>query len=351
MFLLMILLLDKFFDIADLLIKKNVPPIEVLKVIIFSLPFMIALTIPMSILVASISLYGRYAQDFELIGYSSCGISLMRISRGPFLFSIFLFIIMFFFNSYTVPESNHKLKNLLFDIYQKKPAMSLKTGIFNEIDNYKIYIGEKDEKNSYLKDVKINEKKEDGYRTIIAQKGKIFTQKDEFIIFELENGFIQELGKEKEILRKLDFEKYRIKIPIEKEKVREIRVSRREREMNIKMILKEIRKLEKLLEKEKNNKYIKLQIDRLLVEFNKKFAIPFAGIVFILIGIPIAKKFGKGGYGTAFSISLFIFTFYYICLVGGEELADSGKIMPWLAVWFPNIISLVAGIILTKKLN
>ena len=347
----MILLLDKLFDIADLLIKKNVPLIEVLKIIIFSLPFMIALTIPMSILVASISLYGRYAQDFELIGYSSCGISLMRISRGPLLFSIFLFVIMFFFNSYTVPESNHRLKNLLFDIYQKKPATHLKEGIFNEIDNYKIYIGEKDEKNSFLKDIKINEKKEDGYRIIIAQKGKIFTQKDEFIILELENGFIQEIGKEKEVLRKLDFEKYRIKIPIEKEKVREIRVSRTDREMNIEMILKEIRKLKKLVKKEKNNKYIKFQIQRLLVEFHKKFAIPFAGIVFILIGIPIAKRFGKGGYGSAFGISLFIFTFYYICLVGGEELADSGKLSPWIAIWFPNITSLIIGIILIKKIN
>lgn len=351
LFLLMILLLDKLFDIADLLIKKNVPPLEVLKIIIFSLPFMIALTVPMSLLVASISLYGRYAQDFELIGYSSCGISLIRVSRAPLLFSIILFIIMFFFNSYTVPESNHRLKNLLFDIYQKKPAMSLKAGIFNEIDNYKIYIGEKDERNSFLKDVKINEKKEDGYRIIIAQKGKIFAQKDEFIILELENGFIQEIGKEKEVLRELDFEKYRIKIPIEKEKVREIRVSRSDREMNIKMMLREIKKLKKLLEKEKNNKYIKLQIQRLFVELHKKLAIPFAGIVFVLIGIGVAKRFGRGGYGTAFGISLFIFTFYYICLVGGEELADAGKLAPWIAVWFPNIISLIAGIVLIKKYN
>lgn len=347
----MILLLDKLFDIADLLIKKNVPVLEVLKIITYSLPFMIALTTPMSILVASISLYGRYAQDFELIGYSSCGISLLRISRAPLLFSIVLFIIMFFFNSYTVPESNHRLKNLLFDIYQKKPAMSLKAGIFNEIDNYKIYIGEKDERTSSLKDIKINEKKEDGYRIIIAEKGKIFAQKDEFIIFELEKGFIQEIGKEKEILRELDFEKYRIKIPIEKEKIREIRVSRSDREMNIKMILKEIKNLRKTLKKERSNKYIKLQIQRLLVEFHKKFAIPFAGIVFVLIGIPIAKRFGRGGYGTAFGISLFIFTFYYICLVGGEELADAGKINPFISVWFPNIISLIAGIILMKKYN
>ena len=347
----MILLLNKLFDIADLIVKKNVPLNEVLKLIIFSLPFMIALTIPMSVLIASISLFGKYAQDFEIMGYASCGISLFRVSRAPFFFSIFLFITMIFFNSYIVPESNHKLKNILFDIYQKRPAMSLKTGIFNEIENYKIYIGEKDDKISLLKDIKINEKKEDGYRIIVAEKGKISSEKDESIVFELNKGFIQEIGKDREILRELRFEKYVVKIPIEKEKVKEIRISRSDREMNIKMILKEIRKLKKVLKKEKYNKYIKLQINRFEVELQKKFAIPFASIVFILIGVGIAKKFGKGGYGSAFGISLFIFTFYYICLVGGEELSDVGKLNPFISIWFPNIISLIFGIILMKKMN
>lgn len=347
----MILLLDKLFDIADLLIKKNIPGIEVLKVIGFSLPFMIALTVPMSVLVASISLYGRLAQDFELIGYSSCGISLWRLSRSPFIFSIFLFIGMFFFDAYVVPESNHRLKNLLFDIYQKKPTIQLKEGIFNEIDNYRVYISKKNEKTSEIKDVKINEKTKEGYRIIIADKGRIYSEKDSFLVFELEEGFIQETGKDKEILRKVDFGKYTIKIPMEKEKAREIRTSRSDREMSINMILRDIRKLEKRAKREKYNKYIKLQIQRLWVEFHKKFAIPFASIVFIFLGIPLAKRFGKGGYGTAFGISLFIFTFYYICLVGGEELADAGKINAWISIWFPNIISLIAGIFLMRKLN
>jgi lipopolysaccharide export system permease protein len=347
----MILLLNKLFDIADLIIKKSVPLNEVLKLITFSLPFMIALTIPMGVLIASISLFGRYAQDFEIMGYASCGISLFRVSRSPLFFSIFLFIAMIFFDSYIVPESNHKLKNILFDIYQKRPAMSLKTGIFNEIENYRIYIGEKEDRFSLLKDIKINEKKEDGYRIIVAEKGQMSSQKDEFIYLILDNGFVQEIGKDKEILRELKFEKYVVKIPIEKEKVKEIRISRSDREMNINMILKEIKKLKKLLKKEKYNKYIKLQMNRFEVELHKKFAIPFASIVFILIGIGIAKKFGKGGYGSAFGISLFIFTFYYICLVGGEELADAGKLNPFISIWFPNIISLISGIILMKKMN
>lgn len=347
----MILLLDKLFDIADLLIKKNVPGSEVLRVIGFSLPFMIALTVPMAVLVASISLYGRLAQDFELIGYSSCGISLFRLSRGPFIFSILLFAGMFFFDAYTVPESNHKLKNLLFDIYQSRPTIQLKEGIFNKIDNYKIYISRKDEKTSEIEDVKINEKTKEGYRIIVADRGKIYSEKDRFLVLRLERGFIQETGKDKEVLRKIDFGKYTMKIPLEKEDVKKIRTSRSDREMNINMILKDIKKFRRRAEVEKYNKYIRLQIQRLEVEFHKKFAISFASIVFILIGIPIAKRFGKGGYGTAFGISLFIFTFYYICLVGGEELADAGKINAWISIWFPNIISLIAGIILMKKLN
>ena len=81
-----------------------------------------------------------------------------------------------------------------------------------------------------------------------------------------------------------------------------------------------------------------------LVEFYKKFAIPFASIVFVLIGAPLALRFPRGGTGTVIAISLAIFGIYYVGLIGGETLSDRGDLSPFVAMWGTNIIFLLLSV-------
>ena len=73
------------------------------------------------------------------------------------------------------------------------------------------------------------------------------------------------------------------------------------------------------------------QINRYRVEIHKKFSIPFACIIFVLIGSPIALRLGKSGMNTAIGLSILVFVVYYICLIGGEKLADRRIVSP--AAW------------------
>ena len=82
------------------------------------------------------------------------------------------------------------------------------------------------------------------------------------------------------------------------------------------------------------------------VELHKKFSIPFACIVFILIGAPLGIISKKGGLGTSISISLLFFVIYWAFLIGGEELADRGLLSPPLSMWLPNIVLGIVGIYL-----
>ncbi len=86
------------------------------------------------------------------------------------------------------------------------------------------------------------------------------------------------------------------------------------------------------------------QLNSFLVEYHKKFAIPFASIVFVLIGAPLALRFPRGGTGTVIAISLAIFGIYYVGLIGGETLADKGYLSPFLAMWAANIVFLLLSI-------
>ena len=80
------------------------------------------------------------------------------------------------------------------------------------------------------------------------------------------------------------------------------------------------------------------RINQYLVEIHKKFAIPFACIIFVLIGAPLAVRFPRGGVGMVIATSLAIFGIYYTSLIGGEKLADNGTIAPFWGPWAPNLL-------------
>jgi lipopolysaccharide export system permease protein len=81
------------------------------------------------------------------------------------------------------------------------------------------------------------------------------------------------------------------------------------------------------------------------VEYHKKYAIPAACIVFVLIGIPIALRFPSGGVGLVVGASMIVFFFYYIGLIAGEDLANRLVIPPFWALWMSHVIFSVAGIL------
>ena len=86
----------------------------------------------------------------------------------------------------------------------------------------------------------------------------------------------------------------------------------------------------------------------LSVEIHKKFALPVACIVFVLIGAPIGMRVRRAGPAVAF-VSIGFFLFYYVCLIGGEELANRLLLPAWLAMWIANMVLGVLGLDLTAR--
>ena len=84
------------------------------------------------------------------------------------------------------------------------------------------------------------------------------------------------------------------------------------------------------------------------VEVQKKFSIPAACLVFVLVGAPLGIRARRSGMAVAF-LSILFFVFYYLCLAGGEELADRRLLSPWIAMWTPNIVIGAIGLLLTLQ--
>lgn len=93
---------------------------------------------------------------------------------------------------------------------------------------------------------------------------------------------------------------------------------------------------------------LRRRIAGLSVEIHKKFSLPVACVVFVLIGAPLGMRVRRAGPAVAF-VSIGFFLFYYLCLVGGEELANRLLLAPWAAMWLPNVVLGGWGIHATLK--
>jgi lipopolysaccharide export system permease protein len=85
--------------------------------------------------------------------------------------------------------------------------------------------------------------------------------------------------------------------------------------------------------------------DRYAVEVHKKWAISLACISFVIVGIVLALRFPRAGIGLVIGGGLAVFAIHYVGLTAGESLADRGLVSPWLAMWIPNILLTVLGVI------
>ncbi|HEX7880836.1 MAG TPA: LptF/LptG family permease [Candidatus Eisenbacteria bacterium] len=105
---------------------------------------------------------------------------------------------------------------------------------------------------------------------------------------------------------------------------------------------------DRLMTRQRDLSLIRKKINSHVVEVQKKYSIPFACVVFVLLGAPLGMRTRKGGMATS-SISIVVFIVYYLLLIGGEQLADRSVVPPALAMWTPNIVFGIPGLILTWR--
>ena len=90
---------------------------------------------------------------------------------------------------------------------------------------------------------------------------------------------------------------------------------------------------------------------RYQVEIHKKYTLAFACIVFVLLGVPLAIRFPRGGLGMVIAASSVIFAIYWVGLISGEDLADRGVAPPVVTMWIPNVIFTLLGLWFAKNMG
>jgi lipopolysaccharide export system permease protein len=394
---------------ADRLVGKGLDTWIIVQLIVFNLAWMVVLVIPMATLVASLMAFGAMSQNNEITIIKSSGTSLYKMMLSPVIASIILGYLLFIFNDDVLPDANHQAKVLMQDISRQKPTLSLEPGVFSqEVNNYAILVREINKNSNVLTDVTIYDYTNPiKINVVTAKKGRIFFSADQTkLLMDLSDGEIHETDAAQTTLyRKLVFNKHRITMDAEQFSFQQSSpggTSRGERELStgdMQLIidslevekenniisfkeqtrkylladtsftysppisrhpiketfiytraLEKIRSAKNLIQSnQKKLEFIQNEINKYKVEIYKKYALPAACLVFVLIGAPLGVMTKKGGFGVAGGISLFFFLIYWAFLIGGEKLAERGMLSPFLGMWAANILIGVAGLFLTYK--
>jgi len=339
----MLLLLERVMSFVRLVARGYATVFDLVVLVFYSIPPTLALTMPMSTIMGALISVGRMSNDSEITAMRSSGVRLGSIFLSLYLMGIIIGGMSFFLTDRLVPIGNLKFRTLYQKITIARPDVQINVHSINQISGQLTLLVESvDDKTGDLQDITIFESKDGEYtKTITAKEGWFLTRDTNipFIILRLKKGTIinpqEKTGERFEITHfgTLDYN-----IPLESREMKNI--VKTPRDMNIKELS------ENLMEFEKNSRNYNVY----LMEYHKKIAIPFACVLFVFLGTPFAVTRGRSGKGLGLGAGVLIIFFYYIFLLSLERMGKSGTVNPALAVWMPNILFFIAGIVnLIKK--
>lgn len=192
---LLVFVLQVLWLYADDIIGKGIGFLPIAEMMMYLSAVMVPMSLPVSILLASIMTFGNLSENSELTAFKASGIPLSRIMRSLIILMIFVAIGAFVFSNKVIPYANFKYENMMLNIINKKPALSIEPGVFVTLSDFSIRVMEKmpteDPQRDSIRDVLIHDlRNRVGATTIIrAESGSITTTPDKrYMLLTLYNG-------------------------------------------------------------------------------------------------------------------------------------------------------------------
>jgi lipopolysaccharide export system permease protein len=418
------------------LVGKGLPWTVIAEVFALSVPFIVAMTLPMAVLLAVLYAFSHLAADNEITAMRASGVSVYQVLVPVFAWGVFMSAFNFAFVDQVLPRSNARLRNLLIDIGRKKPTFELQEQVINEVppSQYFLRANRIDAATGRLREVTIYDVGSDASRRIIyADSGLMaYAEGQTDLSLRLYDGSIHQYRPVDPAgfqMTYFEVNDIRVKNVFDELERNTSEAVRGDREMSTCEMLQVIRDsdLEELEARQQRRELLRSDLRALLklpalpesdtlpeagslpaycgwmnrvqelvlprtveaqdaaqapalprsgrlreaslsnwsltataldrerdaerraaryaVEVHKKWAISTACMSFVIIGIVMALRFPRGGIGLVIGGGLLIFSIHYVGLTAGESLADRGHVTPWAAMWTPNIILTILGIL------
>lgn len=348
-----VLFMGNIVRIVDLIVQ-NIDPVLILKYFLFVMPYLLAYSIPMSLLTAVILIYSKLSVENEITAMRASGIGMWKIFAPGIIISLVLSYFCVKLNDEIYAHFHYAQRQLKENFKVSDPQALLVPGHdTNEFQGYKININRKEE--GLFKDVTINEFLDDGRKRFIrADRGELIVdEKTNEISLKLYDGIIEEPdAADPQKFFQGNFGIYTIKFdPVAKAGDKVLKKKRRDK--TIKELRTEITESKKRLPAAGPVEARKLResISVDLTTINERLSYSFACLAFVLIGMPLGVRSHRSEKTIGAAISLGLVAAHYVFVLFAKALEDRPEAYPHLLIWLPNIILIILGIYFTFRIQ
>jgi lipopolysaccharide export system permease protein len=331
MFFMFIFLMRQVLEITNMIINYQVGFLNFLLLLAFSMPFFFVYIIPMSVMLAVLLTFLRLSNDNEIVALKAGGVSVYRLAPPVMLFAAVSAVITAVMAIWGLPWGESEYRRIAFDVVRSNFNVGLKERQFNDsFDGVMFFVNEIDLKTRSLKDVFINDNRKEGISsTVIAPRGYLFQGADPYsFILRLYNGMINQVGLDSKSAHTIKYDTYDVQLDLKDAVSGTDTRKKKEYEMSLSELSDQIMGSVK-----KDKRYYFA-----LMEYHKKFSVPFSCIALALLAIPLGIQTQTARKSAGLGIGLIAFLVYYLLLSIGIFLGKSGAYPPVIGMWMPNVI-------------
>lgn len=339
-----ILLTGRIVQLMELFVNKGVPLGYILRLLYLLLPSFMVLTIPMATLLSVLLAFNRLSSDNEITALKASGVSLYQMIPPVLVFAVATYVATTFLSLYSVPRANEGSRALLYEVASSKANAGIREKMFNDdFEGLVLYVEEIKPRTLTWEKVFISDSRNPAeVLTIIAREGEVLSDPGTLAItLRLKRGAIHKLGKEPDAYQKIDFSTYDLRLYLKTG----LKEKRTEEKHPADMTLAELSRAIQALQAK--GSVAKIQ----WVKVHEKFSIPFACLVFGLIGVPLGlqSRTARGGRFQGFAWAIGVLLVYYLLTNAGTSLAERGVVLLEVGMWSANAVFLTLGVYLLVK--
>lgn len=315
------------FELVRAIVLRGMPFTVAIQIFIYRLPGIVVYIFPMATLLAALLAFGRLSNDSEVIAFRSAGISLYRLILPVIFLGLLVSLTNLTFSEIVVPESNKAAKNLLVETSAKHKPKLQKNVFVPELERgalKRIFYADT-LKGDTMNNVIVQEFSDGKLMQIITAKEAQWQLKKNKWTFR--EGIIYLIAESGEYKHLIKFKKQTIAI---KYSPADFYIGDRNPE---EMTIAELRDYTALKQK------MGVDVTDFKIQLNMKMAIPFASLVFALLGAPLGLSPRRASSSMGLGLSILVIFFYYIVTFICMAIGEIGIVSPALAAWLPNIIT------------
>lgn len=340
-----IFIIPPLLEYTEDLVAKGVSGSLIVGLIALLVPQALAITIPMSLLLALLIAFGRLSADREFVAMQACGISLRRLLWPVTMISASAWVLTSYVLIDLVPGSNQRFLDIVFDVMSQRAEGDVKPRtFFTDFPNLVVYVQEIPSSGRGWTGVFLVDQRPDQHSSVyLAERGRVVIDRPrQRIDLELINATqyrMDDSAKDENLFSRTP----RAVFSVDSASMFARVTAKNIRQMSIAELRREIVRRQQETDPATNQPF---STHNEQMEIHKRFSIPVACLVFGLIGLALGATNRRDGAFGSFVLGIAVVFAYYVPLMIGPSLVKGHYLSPWLGSWLPNFVLGALGIVM-----